>query len=216
MPDVDACGVCEWRTQIRQMNMAYSHLSCPAIVTRCRLFQVGICSLHGGTIVRWHHSVLGTRSMAMKQERVCSKESHPPKDVLRHTSVCKTAHTVKKRAVRAHVQDCPLACPNASCPSRRAPEANCLQMNMQKPSESRWLVLGDGDFSYSRALARTGFGDNVVATSLDSRDTLVEKYASVRLRVGVILDQFSLFVFVQRAGGQTFESVNLLDAYSMQ
>ena len=89
-------------------------------------------------------------------------------------------------------------------------------MNMQKPSESRWLVLGDGDFSYSRALARTGFGDNVVATSLDSRDTLVEKYASVRLRVGVILDQFSLFVFVQRAGGQTFESVNLLDAYSMQ
>lgn len=42
------------------------------------------------------------------------------------------------------------------------------------------LILGDGDFSFSAGLVKNaGMGENVVATSLDTRAECVKKYGAV-------------------------------------
>jgi ribosomal protein L40E len=65
------------------------------------------------------------------------------------------------------------------------------------PLSGRILVIGDGDFSFSRALcnriAQLGSDAHVTATSLDSRQTLLEKYSTAAL----IMEELAKYQFVE-------------------
>jgi hypothetical protein len=66
---------------------------------------------------------------------------------------------------------------------KRSQRRQCVQKPMEYKANQRILVLGDGNFSFSRGLVEVlGRGDNVTSTSLDTRETVVQKYGDhVRL-----------------------------------
>ena len=71
--------------------------------------------------------------------------------------------------------------PNArpeTCPryARDAREVSVKRMGLYRSGRRRLLTVGDGDFSFSLALARAFGGDGVVATSYETRESLESVY----------------------------------------
>ena len=84
-----------------------------------------------------------------------------------------------RRAVfaAAGAQNAPNARPE-TCPryARDAREVSVKRMGLYRSGRRRLLTVGDGDFSFSLALARAFGGDGVVATSYETRESLESVY----------------------------------------
>jgi hypothetical protein len=64
------------------------------------------------------------------------------------------------------------------CP--RSSDLKGKQGTLGYTSDMRVLTIGDGDFSFSLAIARMSTGKNLVATSYESRETLCEVYPGIQ------------------------------------